>query len=130
MAGDGAIPVSPKPKNLAGHVCSGHKAASSTASMLRAAGAEGCADKVPTPFFDLLTTMVNAHAAESGRALQNAGPPGRIDVLPNIAYPRDSRRTDVNTARRWHAPQLNVSIVALIVVVGSAFNASEAGKEQ
>jgi SH3-like domain-containing protein len=127
MTGDGAIPVSPKPKSFAGHGCPGHKVASSTASMLRAPTPGGCSENVPTPVFDVLTTIIKAHAAESGRACPD--PTGRIDALSNIAYPRDTRRTDVAT-RRWRAPQLNVSIVGLIAVIGSVFSASEAGKEQ
>jgi uncharacterized protein YraI len=130
MTGDSAIPVSPGPKNFAGHDCSGHKAAANAASMLRAAASEGCADEVPTPFFDILTTMIKAHAAESGRELQKTGPTNRRHVLPNIACSSDSRRTDVNAARSWRAPRLNVSIVGLIVVVSSMCYASEASKEQ
>ena len=143
MAGDGAIPESPKSKNLAGHavrnVCSGHKAASSTAATLQAGTSpEGCAGKAPTPSFDLLTTMIQAHAAESERALQKAvGATGRIDaILANVADTKDSRRVEVNDAppaanHRWRAWQLNVRVVGLIVAVGgSVFYVSEAGKEQ
>src|SRR5262249_28156449 len=90
---------------------------------------KGCADKGPTPFSDLLTTMIEAHAAESGRALQTAGPTGPINV-PNIAHARGSRRTEVNSARGWRAQQLNACVVGLIVAVGSVFYVSEAGKEQ
>src|SRR5688572_17900534 len=130
MTGDSAIPVSPGPKNFAGHDCSGHKAAANAASMLRAAASEGYADEVPTPFFDILTTMIKAHAAESGRELQKTGPTNGRHVLPNIACSSDSRRTDVNAARSWRAPRLNVSIVGLIVVVSSMCYASEASNEQ
>jgi uncharacterized protein YraI len=99
---------------------------------------EGSADKAPTPSLDLLTTMIRGHAAESERALQKAASATRrIDaILANIADTKDSRRRQANAAppaanRTWRARQLNVCVVGLIVVVGgSAFYVSEAGKEQ
>jgi uncharacterized protein YraI len=146
MAGDGAIPESPKSKTLAGRAvrnhCSGHnghRAAASAAAVLRTGTSlEGCADKAPTPSLDLLTTMIRAHAAESERALQKAASAtSRIDaILANIADTKDSRRRQANATApavndRWRARQLNVCVVGLIVVVGgSAFYVSEAGKEQ
>ena len=77
--------------------------------------------------------MIEAHAAESGRTLQNFGATGRINSIPNVA--RASRRTETNTApsaanHRWRARQLNVCVVGLIVAVGGVFYASEAGEEQ
>jgi hypothetical protein len=132
MAGDGAIPVSPKSKHFADrtarNTCSEHKAASRAASMRLAGTPAAYADKVSTPFFDLLTTMIEAHAAESGRTQQNTGLTGRIDVIPSIADARDSRRAEVNAAGRWHAQQLKICVVGLIVAVGSLFYVSEAGK--
>ena len=143
MAGDGAIPESPKSKTLAGrdvrNLCSGHRAAASAAAMFQAGTSlEGSADKAPTPSLDLLTTMIRGHAAESERALQKAASATRrIDaILANIADTKDSRRRQANAAppaanRTWRARQLNVCVVGLIVVVGgSAFYVSEAGKEQ
>jgi hypothetical protein len=47
-----------------------------------------------------------------------------------MARSSDSRRTDVDAARSWRAPQLNVSVVGLIVVVSSVFYASEASNDQ
>src|SRR5688572_6141637 len=148
MAGYGAIPGSLKSRNFADrtvrNVRSEHKAASSTATMLRAAASpERCAAEGPTPFSDLLTTMIEAHAAEGGRTLQNAGATGRIDAIPaGIADARASRWTHANAAppaasRRWRAQQLNVCVVGLIVAIGGVIyvpeagnRASEAGKEQ
>ena len=143
MAGDGAIPELPKSKALAGrdvrNLCSGHRAAASAAAMLQAGTSlEGRADKAPTPSLDLLTTMIRAHAAESERALQKAaGATSRIDaILANIADTKDSRRRHANAPppaanHTWRARQLNVCVVGLIVVVGgSAFYVSQAGKEQ
>ena len=140
MTGDGAIPESPETMNFAGrtvrNVCSGHMAASSTATMRRAGvSPERCAEKAPTPFFDLLTSMIEAHAAESGRSLQNVGATGRIDSIPNIAVAKAARRTEVNAAppaanHRWRAQQLNVCVVGLIVALGSVFYVSAAGEPQ
>ena len=139
MTRDGAIPESPKSTNFAGrtarNVCSGHRAASSTVAMLAGVSPEGCADKAPTPFFDLLTSMIVAHAAESGRSLQNVGASGRIDSLPNVAFARAARRTEVYAAppaanHRWRAEQLSVCVVGLIVALGSVFYVSEAGEQQ
>jgi uncharacterized protein YraI len=142
MAGDGAIPESPKSKTLAGrdvrNLCSGHRAAASAAATLQAGTSlEGCAGKAPTPSLDLLTAMIRAHAAESERALQKAaGATSRIDaILANIADTKDSRRRHANAPppaanHTWRARQLNVCVVGLIMVVGgSAFYVSEAGKE-
>jgi uncharacterized protein YraI len=99
---------------------------------------EGCADKAPTPSLDLLTTILRAHAAESERALQKAASAtSRIDaMLASIADTKASRRTEANATppaanHTRRARQLNVCVVGLIVVVGgSGFYASEAGKEQ
>jgi SH3 domain-containing protein len=140
MTGDGAIPVSPKsasfPGRTARNACSGHTAPSSTVAMVRVGvSPERCADKAPTPFFDLLTSMIEAHAAESRRLLQNVGATGCIDSIPNIAHARAARRTDVNAAppatnHGWRAQQLNVRVVGLIVALGSVFYVSEAGEQQ
>jgi len=70
MAGDGAIPESPKSKTLAGrdvrNLCSGHRAAASAAAMFQAGTSlEGSADKAPTPSLDLLTTMMIYWVTES-----------------------------------------------------------------
>src|SRR5262245_21628391 len=116
MIGDGAISGSPKLKRSTGlpvrNVCSG--TASGTVAMLQArASPKRCPDKAATPFFDLLTTMIEAHAAESGRALQNPRATGRIDTLcPDIADAKDTWRAEANAAppaanRRWRVQQLN-----------------------
>src|SRR5262245_38224280 len=125
MIGDGTIPAAPNLRSFADRtvitVGSGHKAV--PASMLHAgAFPEGCTDKAPTPFFDLLTTMIQAHAAETGRAVQSVGAGESwqtgVDAAPAFAD------------HRWRAHYVNVCVAALIVVLGGMFYASEAGNEQ
>jgi uncharacterized protein YraI len=118
MTGDGAIPGTPESMNFADctarNAGSGHKAASITTAMLRAGiSPKRRADKAPTPFFDLLTTMIEAQAAENARLLQRVGATGGIA-----------------SNHRWHARHLKVCVVGLIVVLGSAFYVSEAGEQQ
>lgn len=143
MAGDGAIPESPKSKSFADRpvrsLRSGQRATASAAAMLQTGTSpEACADKAATPSLDHLTTMIRAHAAESERALQKAASAtSRIDaILANIADTKDSRRRQAKAAppaadHKRRARQLNVCVVGLVVAVGgSAFYVSEAGKEQ
>lgn len=140
MTGDGAIPGSPKLQNFTGrtvkNLCSGHKAASSTVAMLQAGASPGqCADKAPTPFFDLLTTMIEAHAAESGRALRDAGATDRIGALvADITDAKAARRTNASAAppaasHRRRAQHLNVCVVGLIMAMGNVIYVSEAGNK-
>jgi uncharacterized protein YraI len=140
MPGDGAIPGSPKAKNVVGgnvrNVCSGYRPASSTAAKLRAgAPPERRADEAPTPFFDLLTTMIQAHAAESGRAPQHAGATDRVDaLLADRVDEKNSPRTEISAAppvshHRRRAQQLNVCVVGLMVAIGNVIYVSEAGNK-
>ena len=127
--------MSPASMNLAVRTVRGEpKAASSAGVMVRGgASPRGCADKGPTPFFDLLQAMIEAQAAEKAGALQEVGATARIESVANAA--RTSRRTRLDTIRpaanpRRRAPQLNVCVVGLIVATGGVFFASEAGEEQ
>jgi hypothetical protein len=126
--------VSPTSNNFAGrtvrNVCSGHMATSSTTSMDQAEAPQGCAGKVSTPFSDLLTTMIEAHAAESARALENAGTTRRIGAIPNIADAINSRGMGGNAARGRRARQPNVHVVGLVVALGTVFYVPEAGNER
>jgi hypothetical protein len=59
--------------------------------------------------------MIEAHAAETGRAAQRQT---EVDAAPPAAN------------HRWRAPQLNVCVAGLIVVLGGIFYVPEAGNEQ
>jgi SH3 domain-containing protein len=130
MAEDVAIPVSPASVNLAGRtVRNGPNGFRHGRDVPGRTPPQGYADNGPTPFFDLLQAMIEAHAAESARTLQKLGATGRIDSMPNIAKASCRAQTDrapLAANRRW----LNVCVVGLIVAVGGVVYASEAGEEQ
>jgi hypothetical protein len=79
--------------------------------------------------------MIDAHAAESGRALRDAGATDRIDALvAAMADARAARRTKANAAppaanHRRRAQKLNVCVVGLIVAMGNVIYVSEAGNK-
>jgi hypothetical protein len=79
--------------------------------------------------------MIEAHAAESGRALRDTGATGRVEALvAAMADARASRRTEANAAppaanHRRRAHQLNVCVVGLVVAMGNVIYVSEAGNK-
>jgi hypothetical protein len=79
--------------------------------------------------------MIEAHAAESGRARRDTGATDRVDALvAAMADARAARRTEANAAppaanHRRRAQQLNVCVVGLIVAMGNVIYVSEAGNK-
>jgi hypothetical protein len=78
--------------------------------------------------------MVQAHAVESGRALQHAGATGRIDAILDRADAMDTRRREANAAapaasHRRRAQKLNVCAVGLMVAIGGVVYVPEAGNK-
>jgi hypothetical protein len=79
--------------------------------------------------------MIEAHAAESGRAVRDAGATDRIDALvAAMADARSSRRTQADAAPHAashgrRAQRLNVCIVGLVVAMGNVIYVSEAGNK-